>query len=61
MLPSTAMKLLAPVLVALLFAGCTQTINTHRNDFSPSKGRGAWTDYYEAVENGEKPEPPKQK
>jgi hypothetical protein len=55
------MKLLAPALVALLFAGCTHTINTHRNDFSASKGRGVWTDYYNAVKRGETPEPPKGK
>jgi hypothetical protein len=55
------MKLLVPALSALLLSGCTQTLNTHREDFSPSKGRGAWTDYYKAVKKGETPEPPKEK
>lgn len=55
------MKLLFPALAALLLAGCTKTINTHREDFSPSKGRGAWTDYYGAVNKGETPEAPKEK
>lgn len=55
------MKLLIPALVAVLSAGCTQTINTHREDFSPSKRQGAWTEYYKAVARGEQPEAPKEK
>ena len=51
------MKLLIPALVALLSAGCTQTISTHRDDFSPTKRKGAWTDHYRSVLKGEKPEP----
>ena len=54
------MKLLIPSLVALVVAGCTQTVNTHRDDFSPSKKKGAWTDYYRAIKSGETPEPPKE-
>jgi outer membrane biogenesis lipoprotein LolB len=55
------MKLLVPALVALLLAGCTNTINTHREDFSPTKPKGPWTDYYTAVKKGEQPQPPKTK
>ena len=55
------MKLLIPALVALLSSGSTQTINTHRDDFSPAKRKGAWTDYYLAIARGEQPEPPKEK
>ena len=55
------MKLLIPALVALLSSGCTQTINTHREDFSPAKRQGAWTDYYHAIARGEQPEAPKEK
>ena len=55
------MKLLFPALAVLFFAGCTQTAYTHRNDFSPSQRKGAWTDYYRALEKGEKPETPPEK
>lgn len=55
------MKFLIPALVAVLSSGCTQTINTHREDFSPAKRKGAWTDYYLAIARGEQPEPPKEK
>lgn len=54
------MKLLIPALVALLSAGCTQTINTHRDDFSPLKRKGEWTEYYKSIVRGEQPEPPKE-
>ena len=54
------MKFLIPVLAGLLFAGCTRTINTHRDDFSPAKGKGPWTDYYRSVLNRETPVPPKE-
>ena len=50
------MKLLIPALVALLSAGCTQTISTHRDDFSPTKRKGEWTNYYRSVVKGDKPE-----
>ena len=55
------MKLLIPALVALLSCGCTQTINTHREDFSPSKRKGPWTDYYKAIVTGQEPQAPKEK
>lgn len=55
------MKVLVPALAALILAGCTNTIATHRGDFSPSKGKGPWTDYYGAIKRGEQPEPPKEK
>jgi hypothetical protein len=55
------MKVLVPTLAALLLAGCTNTINTHHTDFSPSKKKGPWTDYYAAIQRGEHPEPPKEK
>ena len=54
------MKFLIPALVALLSAGCTQTISTHRDDFSPTKRKGEWTDYYRSIAKGEKPEPAKE-
>ena len=55
------MKFLIPALVALLSSGCTQTISTHRDDFSPSKRKGAWTDYYQAVVTGQEPDAQKEK
>jgi len=55
------MKLLIPALVALLCAGCTRTIYTHRDDFSPAKRKGPWTEYYKSIVMGEEPEPPKEK
>ena len=55
------MKLLIPAIVALLSSGCTQTINTHREDFSPTQRKGAWTDYYKAVAAGQTPEAPQEK
>ena len=55
------MKLLIPSLAVLLLAGCTQTLNNHRKDFSPGRSQGEWTDYYSAVKKGEKWEPPKEK
>jgi len=55
------MKLLIPALVALLSAGCTRTIYTHRDDFSPPKRKGPWTEYYKSIVKGEEPEPPKEK
>ena len=55
------MKLLVPALAALFLSGCTQTVYTHRKDFSPAQRKGAWTDYYRAVEKGEKPQPPPEK
>ena len=55
------MKLLIPALVALLSSGCTNTINTHRDDFSPLKRKGAWTDYHHAIVTGQEPEAPKEK
>jgi len=61
LLVSHSMKLLVPALAVLFFAGCTQTVYTHRNDFSPTPRKGAWTDYYRAVEKGEKPERPPEK
>jgi hypothetical protein len=54
------MKVLAPVLLALVLAGCTNTIATHREDFSPPKKKGPWNDYYQAVKKGEEPKPPKE-
>jgi outer membrane biogenesis lipoprotein LolB len=55
------MKLLIPSLAVLMLAGCTNTINTHRKDFSPSGAKGTWTDYNNAVKHGQKWEPPKEK
>jgi len=55
------MKVLAPVLLALLLAGCTDTIATHHKDFSPTPAKGPWNDYYDAVKKGEQPQPPKEK
>jgi hypothetical protein len=54
------MKVLAPVLLALVLAGCTNTIATHQDDFSPPKKKGPWNDYYHAVKKGEEPKPPKE-
>jgi outer membrane biogenesis lipoprotein LolB len=55
------MKVLVPAVAVLLLAGCTNTINTHQKDFSPSTKKGPWTDYYAAIQSGEKPQPPKEK
>jgi len=56
------MKALFPVLTVLILAGCTRTNHvTHRQDFRPSKTKGAWTDYRAAIERGEEPQPPKEK
>jgi hypothetical protein len=61
LLPSPAMKLLLTSLAVLSLAGCAKTLNNHRSDFSPTEPKGAWTDYYSAIKNGERPEPPKEK
>jgi len=55
------MRFLVPTLAALLLAGCSNTINTHQEDFSPTKTKGPWTDYNAAIKRGEHPEPPKEK
>lgn len=55
------MKVLVPALAVLLLAGCTDTINTHHADYKPAKAKGPWTDYYEAIARGEKPQPPPEK
>jgi uncharacterized lipoprotein len=54
------MKFLVPTLAVIVFAGCNSNMGTRREDFSNSKRKGAWTDYYRAVRNGEKPEAPKE-
>jgi hypothetical protein len=55
------MKLLLPAAAILVFTGCTQTISTHRRDFSPPERKGEWTNYYRTIQKGEQPEPPKEK
>jgi hypothetical protein len=56
------MKLTLFALLAGFFAtGCTNTLYTHRKDFSPVERKGAWNDYYESVRKGEEPQPPKEK
>ena len=60
MLPCPAMKFLLPAIAVMLFAGCNSNMATHRKDFSPSKPKGEWNDYYHTVRKGEKPEAPKE-
>ena len=54
------MKFLVPALALMLFAGCHTEMAMHRKDFSPSKPKGPWNDYRNAVRKGEKYEPPKE-
>jgi len=54
------MKFLFPALAIILFTGCNSNMATHRKDFSPSKGKGAWTDYRRTIQRGEQPEAPKE-
>jgi len=54
------MKFLLPAIAVILLAGCNSNMSTHRADFSKSKRKGAWTNYYKAVRNGEQPEAPKE-
>jgi uncharacterized lipoprotein len=54
------MKFLLPAIAVILLAGCNSNMATHRRDFSPSKGKGPWTDYHKAVARGEQPEAPKE-
>jgi hypothetical protein len=45
----TLFALLATILVT---SGCTNTIYTHRKDFSPVDRQGTWNDYYQAKKEG---------
>jgi hypothetical protein len=54
------MKFLFPFLAVVLFAGCNSNMGTRRNEFSPSKKKGPWTDYHKAIVRGEQPEAPKE-
>ena len=54
------MKSLLPALAVMLFASCNSNMATHRKDFSPSKPKGAWNDYHQAIRKGEQPEAPKE-
>ena len=54
------MKFLLPAFAIMLFAGCNSNMATHRNDFSPARGKGEWNDYYGAVREGRDYEPKKE-
>ena len=54
------MKFLLPALAILLFAGCNSNMAMHQKDFSPSKPKGSWSDYYRTVRKGGQPEAPKE-
>lgn len=51
------MKFLLPVIAIAFLASCKSNMVTHRKTFSPSKGKGEWTDYYRTVRKGETPMP----
>ncbi len=48
------MKLTLFTLLATILAttGCTNTIATHRKDYSPTGRQGPWNDYYQAKAEG---------
>ena len=54
------MKFLLPTIAITLLAGCNSNMATHRKDFSPSKPKGSWNDYRDAIRKGQKPEVPKE-
>ena len=41
------MKFALIALLAISFTGCSKTLYNHREDFSPKKGKGPWTDKYQ--------------
>ena len=58
---SAPMKSALFALLAITFVGCTNTTYTHRKDFEPSKPKGAWNNYQQAVKEGRQHEEPKEK
>ncbi len=49
------MKLALLALVTIVSSSCTRTLYNHREDFQPPKAKGAWTNYYNTVKEGNPP------
>ena len=60
LLLSAAMKIFLPILAIVMLAGCNSNMATHNKDFTSPKGKGEWTDYYQAARNREAYEPKKE-
>jgi hypothetical protein len=52
------MKFALFTLTIITLTGCTNTLYTHRADFSPSKPKGPWNDLYQDARDVKDPSNP---